>query len=136
MEKAQEVRVVHPTERRVEVISGGMTRMEGVSQELGGAQGIHLAFATIPPGGRSSPHRHTNCESAIYVMRGRGRFLVGERLERALEISTGDFIYVPPQAVHAPVNEGDEPLGLIVARNASVEEVEEVSVPGAAGTPS
>jgi uncharacterized RmlC-like cupin family protein len=88
MKRAQEVRVVHPTERRVEATSDAMTRMEGVSQELRGDQGIHLAFATIPPGGRSSPDRHTNCESAIYVMRGRSRFLVEERLEKALEISS------------------------------------------------
>ena len=69
-------------------------------------------------------------------MRGRGRLLVGERLEKALEISTGDLIYIPPQAVHAPVNEGNEPLEFIVARNAPVEEVEEVMVPGATGTSS
>jgi uncharacterized RmlC-like cupin family protein len=46
-------------------------------------------------------------------------------LEQELAIGPGDFIYVPPQAVHAPVNDGDEPMELIVARNAPVELVEE-----------
>ena len=52
-----------------------------------------------------------------------------------LEIGPGDFIYVPPMAVHAPVNDGTEPLELIVARNAPVEEVEEVDLSGAPGAP-
>ena len=135
MGQGTEIRVTHPGELRVEVASGAMTRLEGVSRVLGGAEGIHLAIATIPPGCQSSAHRHTNCESAIYVVRGHGRFLAGDGLERVLEIGPGDFIYVPPMAVHAPVNDGPEPLELIVARNAPVEEVEEVDVSATPGTP-
>ena len=133
MRQGAEIRVTHPGELRLEVASGAMTRLEGVSRVLGGAEGIHLAIATIPPGCQSSPHRHTNCESAIYVVRGHGRFLTGERLDRVLEVGPGDFIYVPPMAVHAPVSEGPEPLELVVARNTPVEEVEEVDVSTAPG---
>ena len=129
MGQGMEIRVTHPGELRVEVASGAMTRLEGVSRLLGGAEGIHMAIATIPSGCQSSAHRHINCESAIYVVRGHGRFLTGDGLERVLEIGPGDFIYVPPMAVHAPVNDGAEPLELIVARNTPVEEVEEVEVP-------
>lgn len=68
-----------------------------------------------------------NCESAIYVSKGRGRFLVGNNLEEALAIGPGDFIYVPAEAVHQPVNDGLEPLELIVARNTPVEIVVEVA---------
>lgn len=131
---AQEIRVIHPDERRVEVSSGAMTRLEGVSQLLCGAQGIHLAVATIPAGCRSSAHWHVNCESAIYVLKGHGRFLVGERLDRVLPIGPGDFIYVPPEAIHAPVNDSLEPMELVVARNAPVEIVQEYE-PAAAAAP-
>jgi uncharacterized RmlC-like cupin family protein len=124
-----QVKVIHPQECRVEAASGAMTRVEGVSQILTGAQGIHLAIATIPPGQRSSPHWHVNCESAIYVVKGHGVFLAGEGLRETLPIGPGDFIYVPPEAVHAPVNTGDEPLELIVARNAPVEIVVEYTPP-------
>jgi uncharacterized RmlC-like cupin family protein len=124
-----EVRVVRSSERRIEVGSGAMTRFEGVSSGLTGAQGIHLAIATIPPREMSSPHRHINCESAIFVLSGQGRFLVGEQLERSIQVGPGDFIYIPPMAVHAPTSDSDEPLELLVARNAPVEEVEEVSLP-------
>ena len=124
-----QVRVVRSNERRIEVASGAMTRFEGVSLGLTGAQGIHLAIATIPPGEMSSPHRHINCESAIFVLSGQGRFLVGERLENSIQIGPGDFIYIPPMAVHAPTNDSEELLKLLVARNAPVEEIEEVSLP-------
>ena len=118
--------VVRPDELEVEIASGAMTRLAGVSQALVGAEGIHLAIATIPPGCASSPHYHVNCESAIYVLKGKGRFLTGKRLEDSLPISTGDFIYVPPNSVHQPVNDSPtEPMELIVARNAPVEIVVE-----------
>ncbi len=122
---AAQVKVIHRDECRVEASSGAMTRLEGVSQALTGAQGIHLGIATIAPGQRSSAHWHVNCESAIYVVRGQGTFLTGEGLREALPIGPGDFIYVPPEAIHAPVNDGTEPLVLVVARNAPVEIVVE-----------
>ena len=121
-----EVRVIHPDQLEVEVSSGAMTRLAGVSKGLVGAEGIHLAVATIPPGCQSSPHYHTNCESAIYVTKGRGKIMVGENLEKALEVGPGDFIYIPPDALHQPVNESSsEPLEIIVARNTPVEIVVE-----------
>ena len=121
----REVRVIKPDCREIEVASGGMKRVAGVSEGLVGAQGIHLALAEISPGESSSPHRHTNCESALYVLRGKGRFMVGEDLAKAIEFGPGDFIYVPQYALHQPVNDGNEVVEFIVARNSPVEEVEE-----------
>lgn len=122
-----EVKVVHPDGLEVEIQSGAMTRLAGVSETLAGSTGIHLAIATIPPHCASSPHYHVNCESAIYVVKGQGRFVVGNNLDQALPIGPGDFIYVPAEAVHQPVNDGSEPLELIVARNTPTEIVVEVS---------
>ena len=43
-----------------------------------------------------------------------------------MDISAGDFIYVPQDSVHQPVNDSlSEPLELIVARNTPVEIVVE-----------
>ena len=121
-----ECKVVHANDLEVEIKSGAMTRLAGVSKSLVGATGIHLAVATIPPGCASTPHYHVNCESAIYVAKGRGRFVIGDNLDNPLTIAQGDFIYVPAEAVHQPVNDGDEPLELIVARNTPVEIMVEV----------
>lgn len=121
-----ECKVIRSDELEVEVSSGQMTRLAGVSKSLTGAEGIHLAIATIPPESSSSPHYHVNCESAIYVVKGTGRFLIGQNLEESLPIGPGDFIYVPPNAVHQPINDSrTDDLELIVARNAPVEIVVE-----------
>lgn len=121
-----ECKVIRKDQLEVEVASGAMTRLAGVSKSLAGTEGIHLAIATIPPACASSPHYHVNCESAIYVSKGKGKFLTGKHLEKTLEISAGDFIYVPQDSVHQPVNDStSEPLELIVARNTPVEIVVE-----------
>ena len=124
-----ECKVIKSDGLEVEISSGSMTRLAGVSQGLVGAEGIHLAVANIPPGCASSPHHHVNCESAIYVSKGSGRFLTGPQLETTLNIEEGDFIYVPQGSVHQPVNDSlSDPLELIVARNTPVEIVEEYKV--------
>ena len=124
-----EIKVVHPDGLEIEIQSGAMTRLAGVSEALTGSTGIHLAVATIPPHCASSPHYHVNCESAIYVIKGQGRFVIGDNLETELPIGPGDFIYVPAEAVHQPVNDSPDDMGIIVARNTPVEIVVDVEPP-------
>ena len=119
--------VVKSDQLEVEVNSGAMTRLAGVSESLTGSTGIHLAIATVPPGRCSTTHYHTNCESAIYVVSGKGLFLSGDNLEKEDEINAGDFIYVPPNSNHQPVNtSSNENLVLVVSRNTPVELVVEL----------
>jgi uncharacterized RmlC-like cupin family protein len=126
-----EVRIIHPNERETEIASGAMTRIAGVSESLTGATGIHLATATIPAGCSSSPHIHLNCESALYIIKGHGKFMVGEKLDQTIEFGPGDYLFVPPGAPHQPVNDGKETIEMVVARNAPVEIVEEYPAAGA-----
>ena len=60
------------------------------------------------------------------MVKGHGRFVVGDNLETELAIGPGDFIYVPAEAVHQPINDGSEDMEIIVARNTPVEIVVEV----------
>ena len=108
-----------------EINSGPMTRFAGVSEHLSNATNIHMALADIPMGRCSTTHYHTNCESAIYVLSGSGIFVHGDNMDIEDEISAGDFVFVPAGALHQPVNTGDTPLKLIVARNTPTEIVEE-----------
>ncbi len=120
-------KVIPGDQTEVEINSGAMTRLAGVSEALTGSTGIHLAIATVPPGRCSTTHYHTNCESAIYVVSGEGQFLSGPDLEQQDAITAGDFIYVPPNSTHQPVNtSADENLVLVVARNTPVELVVEL----------
>ena len=63
------------------------------------------------------------------MISGTGTFLSGPELDREDTISAGDFIYVPPNSNHQPVNTSEtENLVLVVARNTPVELV--VELPG------
>ena len=82
-----------------------MTWLADVSKASCGHRGdTHDDRHNSPGVRRRSPLPTSNCESAIYVVKGRGRFLSGERLQNADEIGPGDFIYVPPNSVHQPIN--------------------------------
>jgi uncharacterized RmlC-like cupin family protein len=60
-------------------------------------------------------------------MSGEGLFLSGDDLQKEDPIGPGDFIYVPPDSNHQPVNTSQtQDLVLIVARNAPVELVVEL----------
>ena len=90
-----------------------------------------MGLSRVPAGQQSSGHVHTNCESALYVVAGRGRFMVGPRLDQGLAVEPGDFIHIPPNAPHAVVNDGGDDLVLVVARNAQVEQVRDYQPDGA-----
>lgn len=127
MENNNHKSIIKPKERYIEISSGDMTRIAGISKETTNSQNIHLAIATIPPGKSSSSHYHVNCESAIYILSGNGIFIAGEKLDKHNQINEGDFIYVPPNAPHKPVNTNtDTPLILIVSRNQPTEIVKEI----------
>jgi len=123
--EAREIAVV----KREQVIqgesSGAMTRQSAISADIVGSEGIFMGLSRLSPGMRSTSHYHTNCESSLYVLSGQGRFLTGPRLDRANPIEPGDFIFVPPNAPHTVVNNGDVELVFIVARRAQRELVED-----------
>ena len=91
----KQIVITKPNNLEEEINSGAMLRLAGVSERLSGAQNIHLAIATVPKDRCSTTHFHTNCESAIYVLSGRGLFLHGENMEIEAEISEGDLFMCP-----------------------------------------
>jgi len=124
-DSAHEISVVRRDQLQAGVTSGGMTRAAAISADTVGSEQIFMGISRLPPGLRSSAHIHTNCESALYVASGRGRFLIDPKVDRAIPIEPGDCIHVPPNAPHVVVNDGDVELLLIVARNTQVEPVQE-----------
>jgi len=139
-DSADEISVVRRDQLQAGVTSGGMTRAAAISADTVGSERIFMGISRLPPGLRSSAHIHTNCESALYVASGRGRFLVGPKVDHAIPVEPGDCIHVPPNAPHVVVNDGDVELVLIVARNTQLERVQEydpdVQGPPTAATPS
>ncbi len=98
-----------------------------ISQATTGAHNIYMGLFRVPPGARSRPHYHANCESAVYMLRGRLEVKWGDDLEESVEIGPGDMVYVPPQETHILHNlSNEEPAEYVVARNSATEDSVEV----------
>lgn len=90
----------------------------GISMKTAGAKGLSLLKVVIPPGGKAEAHTHKGHESAIYLLQGRVETRYGEKLEKRVVNVPGDFIFIPPDVPHQPINLSDsEPAIAIVARN-------------------
>jgi uncharacterized RmlC-like cupin family protein len=115
------IKVIRPSDRDCNTAqTTGMTREAGVSPETSGASTIWSGWVSTPPGLASGAHHHGDCETAIYVIKGRVRFSWGDKLQHHEDVQAGDFLYVPPNEVHVEENLSDtEPVEFIVSRGCS-----------------
>ena len=87
---------------------------------------IHLAITTMPSGYTSSSRHHINRGSEIYAVRGKGRFITGDKLETNFPSDLKTSSTSLPNTVHQQVKDSQtEPLEMILARDTSVEIVVE-----------
>ncbi len=95
----------------------GLPNFVGISASTAGAQGISMNLIVIPPGGAAQPHLHRGYETAIYLLAGRVETRYGPGLRQSVINQAGDFIFIPANVPHQPVNLSDtEPARAIVAR--------------------
>ena len=90
----------------------------GISEKTAGSTGLCMHMVVIPPGGAAVPHIHDCYETALYVIKGRAKTLYGEGLSKSVINVAGDFIFIPANLPHQPINISDtEEVIAIVARN-------------------
>ena len=90
----------------------------GVSGPSTGARGISMNLVVIPPGGAAEPHSHRGFETAVYVIEGRVHVRHGDGLADSTFIEAGDFLFIPAEMPHQPVNlSSTEAARCVVARN-------------------
>jgi uncharacterized RmlC-like cupin family protein len=89
----------------------------GVSGVSTPATGISMNLVIIPAHGSAEPHFHRGFETAVYMMKGLVDVRFGPELEELLVLEEGDFLFIPADMPHQPINHGDEPALAIVARN-------------------
>ena len=90
----------------------------GISAETAGARGLSMNLVVIPPGASAEPHFHAGFESAVYVLEGRVETRYGPGLRESVITEAGDFLFIPPDLPHQPVNlSPDSPARAIVVRN-------------------
>jgi uncharacterized RmlC-like cupin family protein len=90
----------------------------GISGATAGSRQLSLNLLVVPPGAAAEPHIHQGYETAIYVLQGRVETRYGDGLRRSVVNEAGDFLFIPPDLPHQPVNlSQDEPAIGLVARN-------------------
>ena len=112
----------------------GLRYAPGISAESSGSRGIHLQVVTIPPGARAKAHKHEGHETALYALRGTSGMWWGEALEHHVEVSPGDYLYIPAGVPHLPYNpSGTEACTALIARTDPNEQESVVLLPGLDG---
>jgi uncharacterized RmlC-like cupin family protein len=82
-----------------------------------GATRISMNLVIIPAHSSAEPHFHRDFESAVYMMKGGTEVRYGPNLEENLTLEEGDFLFIPANMPHQPINHSNEPVLAIVARN-------------------
>ena len=119
------MRVVKPGPERE--LPRGVVGGSEISHETTGANNLYMAVFRVPPGARSRPHYHQNCESGCVMLSGRMKISWGENLEQEVVLEPGDLLYVPPHETHVLENLSDtEPAEYVVARDSPTEDSVEV----------
>lgn len=84
--------------------SGGAVRVSGVSIQHTPATKIWFGQVSNVPGYRSLPHHHGEAETGGYVLRGHGRIYFGENYSEYVDMTAGDWVFVPPFMPHVEAN--------------------------------
>lgn len=130
------LRVIKPAERTDDVASGAMVRAAAVSMSTVGAEKLWVGYVELGPGQSSAVHHHGEAESVIYVISGRGRLFSGDQLQETHDAEPGDFVWVPPHALHVEMNlSRTEPVRMVVARSTQEALVFNVAPPDGWVTP-
>ena len=82
------MRVVKPSDVDRDVPRGVVGGAE-ISQATTGATNIYMGVFRVPPGARSRPHYHENCESAVYMLSGALEVRWGDHLEQTARARPG-----------------------------------------------
>ena len=101
-----------PPEERVETDpTPGIVRERAI-----GVEGFWAGLARTAPGMTSGWHHHGDYETSIYVVSGRLRMESGPGGHDVVEAVSGDFLHVPPGAIHRESNPSDIESHIIVVR--------------------
>lgn len=97
--------------------SGDCVRVSGVGPQHTPATKIWFGRVSNEPGYRSYPHHHGDAETGGYVLKGHGRIYFGAGYRQFIDMTEGDFVFVPPNMPHVEVNMStDEELVWLTCR--------------------
>jgi uncharacterized RmlC-like cupin family protein len=111
MDEDAAVRLVRPEERTQGQPTSGMHREQALD-----TGSMWAGYVTTEAGAVSGWHHHGEHESTIYVLSGALRMEFGAGGREVLDAGAGDFLYVPPHAIHREGNPTDEQSAIVVVR--------------------
>ena len=88
------IRIVHPTNPKAP------------------AKNMGLVLFCLPPHASLLPPNHHETEETYVVLRGGGVMTFAN--DKKVEVSAGDYIYLPPWCLHGVENTGDETLEILI----------------------
>ena len=96
----------------------GMTRLEAISGRTVGSEKLWMGETHVAASTSSGDHHHGEAETAIYVVSGTPRFVfLEDGVERVIQTSPGDYVFVPPFTPHREENASvDTPAVVVIAR--------------------
>ncbi|MFC9586297.1 cupin domain-containing protein [Streptomyces yangpuensis] len=80
----------------------------GISAQSAGAERLCLHRLVVPAGKRGRPHLHEGHESAILIQSGQVEVWHGPGLAEHVVLRAGDYIHIPADTPHLPVDTGAE----------------------------
>ena len=107
----------------------GLTYGEGIFTENAGAKHLCLHTLKMPPGARAKAHLHASHETAIYLVAGTVSVFHGAGLQHRTEMAAGDYLYIPADCPHLPVNTGTVDAFGVLARTDPNEQESVVLLP-------
>jgi uncharacterized RmlC-like cupin family protein len=95
-----------------------LPNFEGISANTAGSKNLCMHLVVIPPSGKAVAHYHDGYETVIYIIQGKAETRYGKNLEHSTINEAGEFLFIPPNLPHQPVNLSDtEEVIAVVARN-------------------
>jgi uncharacterized RmlC-like cupin family protein len=90
--------------------------LEILPPKVTGARDLWFGRFTSGPGFAVPPHHHTS-DTVAYLISGRARFEIGDDLAEVVEMTPGEYVFVPAGVVHTEATVGDEDAEFIIARD-------------------
>jgi uncharacterized RmlC-like cupin family protein len=123
--RQDQIRVVTPGDRTAGPSTPRMDRQQASASER-----MWAGLVRTEPGMVSGWHHHGGYETAIYVLTGSLRMEFGPGGASVVEAVPGDFVCVPPGAVHRESNPSPQAADLVVVRAGQGESTVNVAGPG------
>ncbi|HEX6395351.1 MAG TPA: cupin domain-containing protein [Acidimicrobiales bacterium] len=111
MAASDPVRQTRPEDRVEADPTPGVIRERAIEVD-----GLWAGLARTPPMSATAWHHHGGHQTSIFVVSGRLRMESGPGGQDVIEAQPGDFLHVPPGAVHRESNPGESESSIVVVR--------------------